>query len=407
MVPSLLLHAFLAVLANAGVMKRWSNSSFATGNTDPNVTTACTYWANSIASEDTCASLSSYFGITQGQLISWNPSLSSTACSLIVGNSYCVEAPAVKTTTTKSTTTTTSSSTTTTAQTTTSTTGGAPGPTQIGLVANCNAFYLVESGDTCYDIMTSYGNFTLSQFYSWNPAVETSCSGLQPGYYVCVGVVGLSGTTTTPTTMTTTTTASVNGPTPQQTGIVPNCSRERQVPIKIASGNGITLANFYSWNPAVGSSCSSLWLGYYVCVGVSGSATTTTTAKTTTTSNPTTTTAGGPSPTQSVRRHLQQHSHRLLFVPDAGQFKTWNPAVGTGCTNMQAGYYYCMATADLGPQPGTISTCKKYHLVANGDSCWSIEQSAGITAANFNTWNPDVGLSCASLWVGYYVCIGV
>lgn len=151
----------------------------------------------------------------------------------------------------------------------------------------------------------------------------------------------------------------------------------------IASGNGITLANFYSWNPAVGSSCSSLWLGYYVCVGVSESATTTTTTKatTTTTSNPTTTTASGPSPTQSgmvsgctsyyqakpgdtCSRILTDYYSYLTLA----QFQTWNPAVGTGCTNMQAGYYYCMATADLRPQPGTISTCKKYHLVVNGDS---------------------------------------
>ncbi|KAL6234218.1 hypothetical protein BDW75DRAFT_241322 [Aspergillus navahoensis] len=267
MVSSLLLHAFLAVLANAGVIKRWSKGNFATGDTDPKVTTACTYWANSIALGDTCASLESYLGITQAQLISWSPSLSSTDCSLIVGNSYCVEAPAVKTTTTKSTTTTISSSmgtttagtTTTTTKTTTTTTGGAPGPTQTGMVANGNAFYLVESGDTCYDVMTSYCNFTLSQFYSWNPSMGTFCAGLQPGYYV------------------------VNGPTPQQTGIVANCNKFYQVVENdscqtIASGNSITLANFYNGNPAVGSSCSSLWLGYYVCVGVSGSATTTTTS---------------------------------------------------------------------------------------------------------------------------------
>jgi hypothetical protein len=89
------------------------------------------------------------------------------------------------------------------------------------------------------------------------------------------------------------------------------------------------------------------------------------------------------------------------------QFVSWNPAVGTGCSNMQVGYYYCMATANLGPQPGTISTCKKYYRVKGGDSCWSIEQSAGITAESFNTWNPDVGSTCTKLWVGYYVCIGV
>jgi hypothetical protein len=29
-----------------------------------------------------------------------------------------------------------------------------------------------------------------------------------------------------------------------------------------------TLQQFYTWNPSVGSDCSSLWEGYYYCVGV-------------------------------------------------------------------------------------------------------------------------------------------
>jgi hypothetical protein len=30
----------------------------------------------------------------------------------------------------------------------------------------------------------------------------------------------------------------------------------------------ITLAEFYAWNPAVGSTCATLFLGYYYCVGI-------------------------------------------------------------------------------------------------------------------------------------------
>ena len=36
----------------------------------------------------------------------------------------------------------------------------------------------------------------------------------------------------------------------------------------------LTNSDFYEWNPAVGNDCSSLWPGYYYCVGVSGSVTT-------------------------------------------------------------------------------------------------------------------------------------
>lgn len=58
--------------ANAATLgRRFSNGDFATGETDPNVSSGCTYWANSIKSTDTCAALESYYGITIAQLVSW------------------------------------------------------------------------------------------------------------------------------------------------------------------------------------------------------------------------------------------------------------------------------------------------------------------------------------------------
>jgi hypothetical protein len=33
----------------------------------------------------------------------------------------------------------------------------------------CYDYYYVQNGDTCYDIQDLYGDFTLSQFYTWNP----------------------------------------------------------------------------------------------------------------------------------------------------------------------------------------------------------------------------------------------
>lgn len=47
-----------------------------------------------------------------------------------------------------------------------------------------NAYYEVVSGDSCSGIVSKYNNFTLSQFYTWNPAVNTTCSSLLLGYYV-------------------------------------------------------------------------------------------------------------------------------------------------------------------------------------------------------------------------------
>ena len=50
--------------------------------------------------------------------------------------------------------------------------------------AGCERFYLVDSGDDCYDITLDTG-IALSDFYTMNPAIGSSCSILEAGYYVC------------------------------------------------------------------------------------------------------------------------------------------------------------------------------------------------------------------------------
>jgi len=66
----------------------------------------------------------------------------------------------------------------------------------------------------------------------------------------------------------------------------------------VASAAGISLSEFYAWNPAVGSSCSYLDVGDYVCVDIIGS---TVTATSTAAVSSTTTTNGvsTPSPIQT------------------------------------------------------------------------------------------------------------
>lgn len=116
----------------------------------------------------------------------------------------------------------------------------------------------------------------------------------------------------------------------------------------MASTSEISLSDFYAWNPAVGSGCTSLITGDYVCVTITGFTVTTSTMSATTTSGngmPT------PSPIQS----------------------------------------------------GTVNDCDQFHLVVSGDSCASIAPGAGISLANFYSWNHTVGTSCSSLWLGYYV----
>lgn len=125
----------------------------------------------------------------------------------------------------------------------------------------------------------------------------------------------------------------------------------------IAAEFGITFAQFLAWNPAVGSECTTLFLGDFVCVdviGVTPSATTTTAAAatTTTTSNNGITT---PTPTQA----------------------------------------------------GMVTDCDAFHLVVSGDDCDTIAASAGISLDEFLEWNSGVGSTCADLFLGTFACIGI
>lgn len=150
----------------------------------------------------------------------------------------------------------------------------------------------MDAVDTCLQIAALYG-ISLADFYAWNPAVGSTCASLYADYYVCVDIPGVTPTTTTSATST--------GPTPTQTGIVSTCKFGLHLLLNTAclmcsdrtfyganqfsgdewylavSGDtcdaivalfSITLAEFYAWNPAVGSTCADLFLGYYYCVGI-------------------------------------------------------------------------------------------------------------------------------------------
>jgi hypothetical protein len=70
----------------------------------------------------------------------------------------------------------------------------------------------------------------------------------------------------------------------------------------MAMNAGISIADLYAWNPALGGDCSGLWDGYAYCIHLSTSSGTTTapgTTTTPTTTPATTTTVTPPGPTQA------------------------------------------------------------------------------------------------------------
>ncbi|PSK36635.1 Sphingosine N-acyltransferase lag1 isoform B [Elsinoe australis] len=193
--------------------------------------------------------------------------------------------------------------------------------------------------------------------YAWNPAVGTACTGLWLDYYVCVGVTG-APSPTVPSDPHPTTPTVPSGPSPTQAGLISSCTRFHEV----VSGdtcdgiqrryNTFSLADFYAWNPAVGTNCASLWLSYFVCIGVPG-----------TPSSPTVAPPPPPPPAPTTQGPQPQ-------------------------------------------QPGIPASCNNFYLVQGGEWCQKIADQYRIGLNQFYSWNPSVGSSCGSLWGGYYVCVG-
>ncbi|WPG98094.1 Hypothetical protein R9X50_00088000 [Acrodontium crateriforme] len=205
-----------------------------------------------------CDAIETQFDITASEFIAWNPSINSDCTNILAGYYYCVNVAGA-----------TKPATTTTSPAVTKPSNGitTPTPIQDGMTGNCNKFDLVQSGDTCDAIASKYG-IPLSTFYTWNPAVGSSCAYLDLGDYVCVSTIGYA----TPTK----TASAGNGistPTPYEPGMVSNCNkfyfvRSGDTCAAVASSQHVATSQIEQWNPHVGSSCTDLWLGVYICVGV-------------------------------------------------------------------------------------------------------------------------------------------
>jgi LysM repeat protein len=203
-----------------------------------------------IQSGDTCDKITALYGISRTQLNSWNAEIGS-ACQFIWVDYYiCVGVIG-----------------TTPRPTTTSVGNGiaTPTPIQPGMVNNCDAFYRVQSGDTCDKITAAHG-ISRAQLSSWNAEIGNACQFIWVDYYICVSIVGVDPSPTQPGN-------GIATPVPIQTGMTNNCRRfyfvrSGDTCASVARGAGISEATFYSWNTGVGSSCSALWLDTWYCIGV-------------------------------------------------------------------------------------------------------------------------------------------
>lgn len=397
---------------------------------DPNTLPECSWW-HVAGAGDTCEDLSDTWGITVATLTIWNPSLAS-GCNFVLGNSYCIEknygVPDPEPT----------PSTTSAAPTPTGNGVATPTPVSDGMTKSCSKFHSVAKGDGCASILLQYG-ISFDQLFSWNPAVGSNCEMLQLGVNYCVALIGGTPSTSTPPTVTT----PANGvltPTPIPSDTVKNCNKFHFVGsgdgcASITTKYGISFAQFYAWNPAVGSNCELLQLSVNYCVGLIGGSPVTTAPPTTTTP------ANGiatPTPIQDKMTKSCNKFHLVVqgdgcsaigtkYSVSFAQLLSWNPAIGSNCETLQLNNYVCVgiiggtpattskpsSTTSKGngivtPTPireGTTSSCTQFHFVVKGDTCATLGTKYSISFAQILAWNPAVGTACDGMWLNTYVCV--
>ncbi|GAB0145996.1 hypothetical protein EsHS_00006410 [Epichloe bromicola] len=261
----------------------------------------CNLWHLATGS-DTCVLIAErYRGLTLEKFLSMNPEVHSDCSGLFVDWWYCVGTkPESSLTLTWNPTTSKidvpNPTSFTPSVTPTMTEPVTPTPFDSGMVKGCDGFYQASTSQNCQGILKVYSIISEKQLLDWNPGLKGDCNAFKSGYWYCVADFA-SMTFPLPST-----TAGLPSPpaegaytkdcvgwyqvaplslpafpteAPVQTGIKADCSKFWHVSRtdtcdKIVRVNGISLADFLSWNPAVGSSCDNLKSDYNVCVGIGG-----------------------------------------------------------------------------------------------------------------------------------------
>ncbi|KAK3897849.1 hypothetical protein C8A05DRAFT_47667 [Staphylotrichum tortipilum] len=322
-----------------------------------------------------------------------------------------------------------------------------PSKTHAGQAANCIDWYLVSARDTCDSIVASNSWLTKAQLYvplfialTRKRTSQTdfpASSGIRPSTQTALGctTAGGAGTASIPTvtgTYNPTTITPVDASftaLPVQDGIVSGCkafyqAKDGDTCHSVVDGVYLTETDFYTWNPALNSVCTGLWVNYWYCVvGPNGI-----------TAMPPTVTipplALPPNQISTCNRWYQRDGESCAELAaifgtfSEADFKAWNPNVGPTCSNLVDHLWYCVGipgtpTTRSAPvqttnvpnatptQAGMMSQCSKLWLVGQSDSCNSIETANGITEAQFLQWNPALGTTSCALTRDYYVCVSV
>ncbi|KAK4186732.1 hypothetical protein QBC35DRAFT_452972 [Podospora australis] len=240
-------------------------------------------------------------------------------------------------------------------------------PIREGTISTCTEFADIGEDWECTDVLENF-QLTIAQFFEYNPAVKSDCSGLWPSMAYCIRAPGYpdpddNTSTATISATRTASTTSVTGPTgPTHTGQPANCNKWHTVAdgdtcATVPTKYGITQAQFLAWNPAVSADCTvNFWLGQSYCVGTSSPVSSSSATSTTSAGTSSSSAAGPPGPTHT----------------------------------------------------GQPANCNKWHVVASGDTCANVPPKYGISQAQFLAWNPAVSADCTvNFWLNQAYCVGV
>ncbi|KAG4253278.1 hypothetical protein FPRO03_07238 [Fusarium proliferatum] len=418
------LHVILVAAENELLNQRGWNPA---NPHDEKTLKSCSWWLD-YDNEVSCDSILEDYHITLKDLQRWNPTIKGDCQGMTVGKSYCVEAaneseaepkPEPKPSTTKA--------------------DSKPSPTkpsngiktpdtlQPGIVSNCNKFYMVKSGEGCATVALK-NDITLAEFYKWNTKVGSECAGLYAEAYACVSVIGHSSATPVQTSKPSN---GIETPSPIQDGVTKDCEKFHLVKTTTTCASieeyyKLPFTTFKSWNPAVGNNCQSLLANYWVCIKAKGWKPSTPTKPSKPANGIETPATVQPGVTTSCNKfHDVKKTTTCASIQDyykitMEQLAKWNPAVGSKCTALWAGYSVCVGVIGQKPSPtkpsngvktpspiqsGVTKSCKKFHLVQKTTTCTSIQNYYKITMAQLYKWNPAIGAKCTNLWANYNVCV--
>ncbi|KAJ7062147.1 hypothetical protein C8F01DRAFT_986832 [Mycena amicta] len=398
-----------------------------------------------VATNDTCDSISeqsaSIIGthITSTQLQAYNPDLG-TYCQLIVakvGQNICLTPygglPNVS-----------ASSDNNVPSGTPTSQAALPTPTMPGTASACGRYYDVKTGDVCNTVSLANA-VSLPDFYTLNPQIDTNCTNLWLGYYVCVApfppfasnappppvttnftsatlmTIPLPTASYTPTFQTEILTpAGIPAPTNVATGTrTVNCGfyynvQSGDTVTTIANSTGVNSTLLATWNPELVSSAPVP--GTALCIMFPKG-------------NYTLSTADIPSnvaPGVATDSCAQYDTIYYTVVSGDGcasieskfslsltQLIQMNPELNSQCTNLALGEAYCVASSNStssGPPsnvaPGTITAgCTQYYTVVSGDGCASIESKFSLSLTQLIQMNPELNSQCTNLALGEAYCV--